>query len=93
MHVGAGEDSHHAGRRLGLDRVDAGDLGMGVGASEDVGVGLTRAVDVVGVVALAGEKAEIFLAPHRGADPLVTHHTVLPFAMASAPALMAFTML
>ncbi len=48
-------------------------------------------VIVVGVLALAGEEAEIFLAAHRIADHARRHGRA--FAMASAPAFIAFTML
>ena len=71
----AGEDRHHPrhGRRGGL--VDAVDRGMGVRRAEEVGVGLARTVDVVGVAALADEVAAVLAPLHGRADPgdLVVH--------------------
>jgi hypothetical protein len=69
---------------------------------------LARSDDVVGVMALAGDEAEIFLAANRGADSGRTHGLNLPetlvysaacraapdeFPMARAPAWIALTML
>ena len=71
--LGAGEHrqhARHAGGRLGVDRFDRG---VGVRRADEIGKGLARPVDVVGVMALAGDEAVIFLAAHRGADPGCAH--------------------
>ena len=41
---------------------------MGMGRPDDVGVGLTRQVDVVAELAAAGQKAQVLLAPDRAPD-------------------------
>src|SRR3546814_6184156 len=74
-HVGAGEDRDDAGRLLGCGLVDALDPGVGVRRAHKISVDLPGAVDVVGEAALAGEKAEIFLALDAGADPRSEEHT------------------
>jgi len=51
----------------------ARDLGMRVRTSQNVGAELTWTVNVVRVVAGAGEEAKILFAPHRNADALVFH--------------------
>src|SRR5271170_4019026 len=67
-HVRPGVDCGHAGGRCRRRNVDAGDPRMGVRAAQDVSVELMRAVDVVGVGALSGQKAVILTPPHRGSD-------------------------
>jgi hypothetical protein len=47
---------------------------MGVGRADEEGVGLTVTIDVVGVAALAGDEAEIFLAEDGSADACLAHH-------------------
>jgi len=37
-------------------------------AAQQIGVGLARTIDVVGIVTLAGQEAEIFLAADGGTD-------------------------
>ncbi len=66
--------TRHAGGSLGVDRFDRG---VGVRGADEKGVALTGAVDVVGVVALAGDEAVVFLAAHCGADPGRTHGSLL----------------
>ncbi len=90
LQIGARIDGDDAGRRLGARRVDALDLGMGMRAAQEHRVQLARPVDVVGVVALAGEEAEILLSAHRRADR--GGHFPLR-CIASVPALMALTIL
>jgi hypothetical protein len=41
---------------------------MCVRTSQNVGIELAGTIDVVRVIARAGEKAKIFLAPHRSAN-------------------------
>ena len=75
--LGAGEHRDHAGhrgRRFGVDRFDRG---MRVRRANEIGVSLAGPVDVVGVVALAGDEALIFLAAHRGADTGSAHGIAL----------------
>jgi hypothetical protein len=48
-----------ASAALGVDRLDGG---VRVRRAHEIGVGLARTVDVVGVAALAGDEANIFLA-------------------------------
>ena len=68
------EHARHAGRGLGVDRFDRG---VGVRRADEIGIGLAGPVDVVGVVALAGDEAAIFLAAHRGADTGRAHGSFL----------------
>ena len=71
--LGAGQDRDNAGRgggRLGVDRFD---FRVRVRGTEKVGVGLPGPVDVVGIVALAGDETLIFLAAHRNADTGSAH--------------------
>ena len=78
LQVGAGEDRIDARCRAGLAGVDAGDLGMGVRTSQNIGVALAWTIDIVGVVTRAGEETKVLLAPHRGADDLFVHRLPPP---------------
>ena len=70
----AGEDVDHARACLRAAAMSIElDVGMGVRRAQEIGVGLAGAVDVVGVVALAGDEAKIFLAAHRRADSGRSH--------------------
>ena len=69
---GAGEHREHA-RHAGAAGVDRFDLGVRVRRAHEIGVGLAGPIDVVGVVALAGNEALILLAAHCGADTGRTH--------------------
>jgi hypothetical protein len=91
LDVLTGENGDHAGRGLRLRRVDGAQRRVRVRAAQIVGMGLVRTIDVVDVISLAGEEAEIFLAAYRRANPRVRHQR--PPAIASAPALIALTML
>ncbi len=51
---------------------------MGVRRMHENGVKLARPLDVVGVVALAGDEAVVLLAAYRGADTVVPGHLPLP---------------
>ena len=66
--VGAGEHRHHAGRAVRRGGVDLVDRRVRVRRAQEIGVGLAGTVDVVDVVALAGDEADIFLALDGGAD-------------------------
>ena len=67
-HVLADQHVDHAGRGLGGFDVDALDAGVGMRRAHKHGVGLAGDVDVVGVLAAAGEKAIVFFATDRCAD-------------------------
>ena len=67
-HVLANQHIHHAGRGLGSFDVDALDAGMRMRRTHEHRVGLAGDVDVVGVLATAGEKAIVFFATDRCAN-------------------------
>ncbi len=67
--IGAGQHRDHAGHRLAAVDVDLLDLGVRMRRAHEHRAGLARPADVVGVLALAGDEAEVFLATHRRADP------------------------
>jgi hypothetical protein len=58
----AGQHGQHAGLGQRRRRVDSLDRGVRVRRAHEIGVGLSRDIDVVGVAALAGDIANIFLA-------------------------------
>jgi len=72
-HVGAGEHGDHAGGFCRPGGIELADLRMGMRRAQDMGIELARAIDVVDVGAAAGEKAEVFLAAHGGADAVLAH--------------------
>ena len=77
--VVAGEDRDDAGRGLRLGGVDAADLRMRVRRAQEIGVRVMLRVDVVGVLAGAGEKTIVFLAADRLADAVQiagTHRSI-----------------
>jgi hypothetical protein len=63
-----GEDPGDPGHRLGLRRIDAAQVGVGVLGTHEDGVALVRQVDVVGVLAAAGQEAVVLLAADGLAD-------------------------
>ena len=66
--IRAGEDADdagHGGRRLG---VDAAQLGMGIRGAQEIGIGLSRPVDVVCIAPAPGDEAMVFLAPNGRSD-------------------------
>ena len=67
-HVLADQHVDHAGCGLGGFDVDALDAGVGMRRAHKHRVSLTGDVDVVGVLAAAGEKAIVFFATDRCAD-------------------------
>ena len=77
-HILADEDLHHARGRRGRRDVDAVDPGMRPVSALDHRVKLARALDIVGIVTLAAEKADIFLTANGCADPLESHGVFLP---------------
>ena len=62
------ENIDHARHLLGLGRVDRFDRRMGMGAAHEIRIGLVLEVDVVGILALAGNEPPIFLAQHARAN-------------------------
>jgi hypothetical protein len=89
-HVLAREHGCHSRRGKSRARVDASDPGVGHVGAHDVGVELAWPVHVVGIPALAGEKAIVFLALDGSADSRAGHRQP---PIAFAPAWTAFTML
>src|SRR3546814_16784196 len=63
----AGEHRQHDGVG-GCRRVDAVDPGVRMAAAQNVGVGLPRTVDVVGVIAATGQEPLVLDALHGRAD-------------------------
>ena len=66
--VVAGEDRNHARGFQGGGSVDLLDRRMRVRRAQKIGVSLSRTVDVVDVVPLAGDEANVFAALDGGAD-------------------------
>src|SRR5262249_24444157 len=87
----AGQHREHAMRLRGRRRVDLLDLRVRVRRSHEHRVGLMGKLDVVGVLALAGQAPAVFLPLAARADALVR----LPFPplMPPAPAITLLTML
>ena len=73
----AGEDGDHAGHGPGLGGIDALQGRVGMWRAQEIGIGLAGAVDVVGVLALADQKAVVLFAAHGRADAGHSHG-VLP---------------
>ena len=91
----AGEDAQHAGCGLRGGDVDLRQPGVRVGAAHEHAVALLRQRDVVGVLAAAGQEAQVFAARHRLADQLLgcVHRALLQAFIAAAPCCTALTML
>ncbi len=66
-------DRKHArhGRRLG--GVDFADLGMGVGAAQDIAVGLARGANIVAEAALTAQQTRVLDARHALTDTESSH--------------------
>ena len=79
-----GEHIDHARHLLGLGGVDRLDRGMGMGAAHEIGVGLVFQVDVVGILALAGDEPLVFLAQHPRANSCVGHVACLRYIFSAA---------
>ena len=88
-HLAPCQHRDDTGRLLGRRGVDRDDPRMRQGRAEDVHVGLSGTVDVVGELSPSGEKPVVFLAEHRRSDAVLAH---APASIASAPAKTAFTM-
>ncbi len=104
--LGAGQHGKHARHPVGGSVIDLADFGARMGRPQEAGMGLPRAVDVGGVLALAGDEALILFAAYRRTDAGRAHGSLLPgmtplrstyaFAacpIALAPAAIALTML
>jgi len=70
-----GDDARHLARRL---NIEAFDRGMGMRGAHEHRAGFARPADVVGVLPLAGNEADVFLAAHRRADSGRAHGGLLP---------------
>ena len=64
----AGQNGNDAFGLLGAGNIELFDIGMGMGGAQKSGMGLARTIDVVGILALARDESEIFLAAHRSAN-------------------------
>ena len=58
---------------IAADDIDALDLGMGVRAADEMGVGHAQHLDVVDVAALAGDETSVFLAHDACANAFNAH--------------------
>ena len=74
----AGEDRDHARRLQRGRRVDLVDRRMRVRRAQKIGVGLARTIEVVDVMALAGDEADVFRAFDGGANAGRAHECALP---------------
>ena len=74
----AGEHVDHAGHGLGRADVDLLDLGARVRRAYEHGAGFARPDHVVGISAVSGDEANVFLTAYRRADPGRAHGGVLP---------------
>jgi hypothetical protein len=75
-HVRPGEDRHHPWHCRSRRGVDGDDARMGMRAAQDGRIGLAGPVDVIGVLAAAGQEAQILLALHAGADAFERSHDI-----------------
>ncbi len=92
----AGEHAYDTWRAERRGRVDAHDPRVGVRAADELRIGGILHRNIVGVVALAGDEAPIFLAQDPRPDALMCHVRFSPYAPALplwATAAIAFTML
>ena len=76
--IGAGEHRDHARHDLGHAHIDALDPGVGVLRAHEHRPRLARPHHVVGILPVACDEAEVFLAAHRRADPGRAHGGLLP---------------
>src|SRR5260370_20204111 len=59
------EHARHLGRGAGVNRFDGR---VGMRRAKKIGVSLPRPIDIVGIVAGAGDEAAVFFSAYRGAD-------------------------
>ena len=69
-HILAGENRNHPRHGPRSGEVERPDPRMRMRAAQKPGIGLARAIDIIGVMAAAGEETQIFLASHAGANAL-----------------------
>ena len=69
-HIDAGQHRDHSRCAGGRPDIDAGDPRMRVRRAKQIGIGLARKVDVVGIVSGAGQQPRVLAPPNRFADPL-----------------------
>ena len=72
-----GIDCNDARHRLGSRRINTVDRGMGMRGAHESCVGLSRQNDVVGVLAVTGQKAVVFLARDARANSVSFHLELL----------------
>ena len=64
----AGQNAHNARRLLGSRDIELLDRRMCMRRTQEIGISLSLPVDIICVLALAGDEPEIFLAEHRGSN-------------------------
>src|SRR5436190_23642935 len=73
-----GQDADDARRGAGRSGIDRADPRMRVRRAQHDGMSLTQAVDVIKVVAVAGQKAAVFDTPDRLTDAELLHADLPP---------------
>ena len=71
--IRATENIQNAIHGTGTTVVDADNSGMRIGGPDHHRVGLTRQAEIVGELALSGEKAAVLLAPQGAANRLESY--------------------
>ena len=77
--VGAGEHGDYSGGLQCGRSINLVDRRMRMGRTNEKGVGLARTVEIVDVMALAGDEADVFRALNRGANAGRAHDVSLPW--------------
>ena len=77
--VVAGEDRNHAQRLEGGGKVDFVDCRVGVRRAEKIREGLAVTIDVVDIMALAGDEPDVLCSFDRGAECCHAHDVSLPW--------------
>ena len=77
LEILAGEDADHPGHGFGGGSVDPFDTAMRHLTAQEIHMRLTAQVDVIGIAAIAGEKADILAARGGGADAPVAGASIL----------------
>ena len=71
----AGEDAHHTRHAFGGAGVDVVDPAMRHVGAQEVHIGLAMYVDVVGIIAGAGQKADVFAPLRACANAMILRHS------------------
>ena len=71
--IGAGKDTQHPRRGLGLGDVDAGDAGMGVRREHRHAMALPGQADVIDIAPLPEQEALVLDPPHSLSDAELGH--------------------